>query len=113
MKILHSYYNYIFIYVLSLPISNLEAQITSKEGMKKGSLSMAPKYRTPPKNNFKKTQTKKVVKTFSHFLLSVSTKKSKFKSCIELFISAPAVCIMENPNDFYKHYLRAENIKKS
>lgn len=72
---------------------------------------MAPKYRILPKNQ--QTKQKKIVKAFSHFLLYVSAKKSKFKSCIQLLIAAPAVCIMEDPNYFYKHYLRTESIKKS
>lgn len=95
--------------MLLLPLSNIETQILSKGGMKEGGLSMAPKYRTLLKN--KHTKQKKVVKAFLHFLFLVSTKKSKFKSCIQLLMSAPAVCIMENPNDFYTHYLRAESIK--
>lgn len=101
---------YLFMFFFLL-ISNLETQIISEEGMKKGGLSMAPKHRTLPKNQ--QTKQKKVIKAFSNFLLFVTTKKSKFKSCIQLLISAPAMCFMEDPNDFYKHHLRAESIKKS
>lgn len=54
--------------MLFLPVSNIEIQIIRKEGMKEGSLSMAPKYGTLPKNQqTKQKKGSKSIFTFSPF----------------------------------------------